>query len=659
MSKRKLTAEEAIEDILRFVENPTDDVEINDDDYIDELYGDEMNTSVVENDDESAANDSDADDSDSDSDNDIERPPPKLLTRKRLVNSIDKSLDETCYEKHNFGMVEDKDKATVLTGYLGPKKKPTTRKIFWTNAMPNTVGQHRSCDVLPRAPNPLTLLPIASDIDSITDAFHVLFPIEMVELIVKHTNTKIQHVLDNLPDHRLRSCTYIRLLTHCELYAFIGLLYARGLLGQSMHATSILFSETAGHPIFGATMSRHRFTFLVSILSFDNAEERPELWKTDRFAAAREITIIFNERMKSVLVPSEFLSIDETLYAMRHQIGFRQFNPNKPAKYGLLYKSLNDARFPFTYQVLPYSGKPVDGDGPYYLKATEDYVKMLVESMVPRNMKGRNISMDRLYTSISTANLLLARGITVVGTLTTNRLGLPDELKAPKDRDEFESTMHWEKEEGNIALCAYTTKSKSKGKKNVLVLSTMRPLLGITKDDKKLKPAIIKFYDFTKGGTDVMDMKMSRYSCKALTHKWTMVHFYFLLDTIRCNTLSLYAIKHGLSPSKVNSFDKSWEIVMSLVKPFIAERPLTGLHFGLRSKIATVLGRNPVTANDDVGGYARYAETRKRCTICEQNLSGNNLRLQRSNLNKMKTQCQKCGTIVCDAHSKLLCQKHF
>jgi len=61
---------------------------------------------------------------------------------------------------------------------------------------------------------------------------------------------------------------------------------------------------------------------------------------------------MFNERMKSVLVPSEFLSIDETLYAMRNQIAFRQYNPNKPAKYGLLYKSLNDARFPFTYQII-------------------------------------------------------------------------------------------------------------------------------------------------------------------------------------------------------------------------------------------------------------------------------------------------------------------
>ena len=64
---------------------------------------------------------------------------------------------------------------------------------------------------------------------------------------------------------------------------------------------------------------------------------------------------------------------------MRHQIGFRQYNPNKLAQYGLLYKSLNDVWFPFTYQAIPYCRKPVDGNGPYYLNATEDDVKHLVE----------------------------------------------------------------------------------------------------------------------------------------------------------------------------------------------------------------------------------------------------------------------------------------
>ena len=43
---------------------------------------------------------------------------------------------------------------------------------------------------------------------------------------------------------------------------------------------------------------------------------------------------------------------------MRHQIAFRQYNPNKPYKHGVLLKSLNDARIPYTYKAIPYAPKP-------------------------------------------------------------------------------------------------------------------------------------------------------------------------------------------------------------------------------------------------------------------------------------------------------------
>ena len=88
---------------------------------------------------------------------------------------------------------------------------------------------------------------------------------------------------------------------------------------------------------------------------------------------------MFNGRMKSALVPVEYFSIDETLYAMHHQIAFRQYNPNKSAKYRLLYKSVNDALSTLTYQVIPYYEKPVDVNGSYLLGGTENYVKHLVE----------------------------------------------------------------------------------------------------------------------------------------------------------------------------------------------------------------------------------------------------------------------------------------
>ena len=73
--------------------------------------------------------------------------------------------------------------------------------------------------------------------------------------------------------------------------------------------------------------------------------------------------------------------------------------------------------------------------------------------------------MDRLYTNISVANWLLERKMTVVGTLMTNRIGIPEELKYINDREIFSSTIRWETKYRDIALCSYAVKTKSMGKK--------------------------------------------------------------------------------------------------------------------------------------------------------------------------------------------------
>ena len=157
-------------------------------------------------------------------------------------------------------------------------------------------------------------------------------------------------------------------------------MYFREILGVNLHITDGLFSND-NYFVFGPIVSKNRFRFLKGHICFDNPQERTQLWETDRFAAVREILEIFNSNPSKHVAPSEYLSIDEILYPMKQQIAFRQYNPNKPNLYDLLLNSLNDARFPYTYKALPYAAKPKAGDGPSYLKSTNDYMKYLVTEM--------------------------------------------------------------------------------------------------------------------------------------------------------------------------------------------------------------------------------------------------------------------------------------
>ena len=108
-------------------------------------------------------------------------------------------------------------------------------------------------------------------------------------------------------------------------------------------------------------MSRNRFAFTLHNLSFGDESTHAERWKKDRFTAIREFFEKFNNQCMLVLAPGDCLSLDETLYPMRTQISFEQFNQRKPAKYGLL---------PYTFISSPYGGKPTEEGGQYYIQCT-------------------------------------------------------------------------------------------------------------------------------------------------------------------------------------------------------------------------------------------------------------------------------------------------
>ena len=187
---------------------------------------------------------------------------------------------------------------------------------------------------------------------------------------------------------------------------------------------------------------------------------------------------------------------------------------------------MNDCSYPFTFSTVVYPAKPKAEPTSYYTPGTSQTVKYLIQNLeCHTNLVARNMLYDRLYTSITMVQWLLDRRITSVGTLQSNRKGNPAEIKEIKDRETNSYEIYWEKNNGISNLHSYVVKTKSSGKRNALMLSTVPPLLATTKDDNKSKPAIYKLYDFSKDGTDIIDQKMGFYSCKSKSKHLTMNAF--------------------------------------------------------------------------------------------------------------------------------------
>ena len=195
--------------------------------------------------------------------------------------------------------------------------------------------------------------------------FLLFFTHEMLADVLHHTNKKIDSLLPTLPADfkKYFKYSFVKEVSETELKAFIGIFLYRGLYKLNTMGIQKLSSDSYGPPMFSAVMSCNRFAFILHNLFFDDESTHAERWKKDRFIVIREFFEKFNNQCMLVLAPGEYLSLDESLYPMRTQIFFKQFNPSKPAKYGLPFKSANVARYPYTFISLPYRGKPTEEGG--------------------------------------------------------------------------------------------------------------------------------------------------------------------------------------------------------------------------------------------------------------------------------------------------------
>ena len=252
--------------------------------------------------------------------------------------------------------------------------------------------------------------------------------------------------------------------------------------------------------------------------------------------------------------------------------------------------------------------------------------------------------------SLPVAEYLLENDITVVGTLRSHRIGLPKELTEVKDRDDL-SVKYAFTEDGNIMLVSYVVKKKS-GKRNILMLTTMRKSVKITRDSRK-KPNVITLYDCTKGGVDVMDMISSNLSTRIQSRRWPLNALASVLDTARSNAQTI--LKDNNNDGNRSSFQFAWEIGESLIRPHILSRyknPV-GLQVPVLKRIQRVLEiEEPLVQQKP----PKEPTDRQRCYMCLQEISGTpNSKEKKDKLGKPKWVCKECKRVICIKHSQFIC----
>lgn len=321
-----------------------------------------------------------------------------------------------------------------------------------------------------------------------------------------------------------------------EIWAFIGLLFARGAYSMKNISINFLWSLDWGPKFFGSVMSRNRFKQLIRFIRFDDKTTRTQRLVSDKFAITSDTWGQFIENSQECFNPGAVIAIDEQLFPTKTRCRFLQYMRNKPDKWGIKFWLAADVDTKYLVNGFPYLGRDearTSGLGKHVvLKLVEPYLNC-----------GRCIVTDNFFTGTSLAEKLLSKKTSLVGTIRANRRELPLLAKSSKDKmvryssELFLATL-------KSGLCTLTT-YKSKPTKKVNILSTRHKSVQIGDGEKKL-PETVTFYNANKFGVDVLDQKARLYTTKVASRKWPLQVFCNILDLAGINAHILYTETSGL-----------------------------------------------------------------------------------------------------------------
>ena len=233
-------------------------------------------------------------------------------------------------------------------------------KINWQTIPSQQLLQPRGAmNILKHKPGPRGT---TKQVQTPLESFNLFFTVEMLRKVVTYTNNSTEPAMERFSGLLRESdeCPHFWKVDKIDISSFIGLLYLREAFRLHLRETLEIWNHESSHGIFSATMSYNPYQFIRKFITFDDKSTHNDRWRMDKFACLQELFKLMNERNVKCRFPSPLLAFDETLYLYpyRGTIGFKQYNPKKPAKYGLLYRSLCDSSVSYTYYTLPYARKP-------------------------------------------------------------------------------------------------------------------------------------------------------------------------------------------------------------------------------------------------------------------------------------------------------------
>ncbi|XP_014675102.1 PREDICTED: piggyBac transposable element-derived protein 3-like [Priapulus caudatus] len=420
-----------------------------------------------------------------------------------------------------------------------------------------------------------------------------------------------------------------------EIEQFMGIYFKMGLVKMPGYAcfweTDLRYNPVAD------IMSRNRFQKLTSYLHIKNNNTVTEQEKEDRAWKVRPWLDSLNATFSQVS-PDEHQSIDEIMVAFKGRALLKQYMPKKPKKWGFkLWGRCDSSGFLHQFDVYQGRGSGLVGDAPN-CGLGGNVVLMLCQSLPEkRNFK---ICADNFFSNFAMIYELKKRDMFYIGTVRKDRLhGAPLKTEDLKKigRGAHHSVIETTR---NLFLLRWYD-NKCVNMVSSYVCAT--PVAPVRRYDRKKKehinveqPCIVRTYNSTMGGVDLLDMMCSLYKCHLKTRRWYFFIFYHTLTIALVNSWFLYKRDCKLMNVKnimcLRKFQAQVSSALCQCEKRVRGRPSLGTPPPLKKNR---VNPRPIAdvQYDHIDHLPLYVDERQRCKCCSEKFS--------------QVKCQKCGVHLC------------
>ncbi|XP_021913223.1 piggyBac transposable element-derived protein 4-like [Zootermopsis nevadensis] len=393
---------------------------------------------------------------------------------------------------------------------------------------------------------------------------------------------------------------------------------------KSYYAKNRLLST----PFFPETLPLERLEVINKFMHFvDNSKEHeyqgpPKLFKI--YPVIQHL----NNKFQNLYLPSQNISIDESLTLWKGRLSFKQYIPLKAAQLGIKTFELCESSSGYVWSFLVYTGKDMELTNQFVTAETSKTAVIVVKLLEPLLGRGHTVWMDNFYNSPHLARFLKSKKTDCVGTLRPNWKNVPPAVKNMK----LKKGEHCGQHSGDVAVLAW------QDKRRVTMISTYHKhdicVTINTAKQEQTKPVVVRDYNKHMLGVDMKDQMLQPYLLERKRGtKWYMTLFKRLLNVAIHNAMVMYRCV----PNNKNIDTLRFRI--SLAQGLVEKhgpgvpRPV----FGRPSLEPPPKRLSERHFPDRIPPTAKKARPQRKCVLCTKH----------GKRRDSKYWCSKCGAALC------------